>query len=337
MESKLKGLLFAGLLSVSFLSVAQDIIPVTVKSYSQLAIYPIVKVPASVVSLNNSKISSEVSAVVEIIPVNVGQVVERGSVLFELDAGHYQLEYKRSKAVMQSVEAKLDLAKYQLQRATSLSKQKVVSEELLKQRQSEVKALQAEVAAQKSAIDIAKRNLDRCIVRAPFRAVIKQRLAHVGELASIGTPLIHIIDAAHLEISAKIQTNDIASLKSVDQVELISQGDSYKLKVKNITPAYDSFERSQEVRFVFLDEPALPGAFGKVQWKKTSPHMPADLIVRRQGELGVFVVNKNKAQFVSLADAKEGQPVELTQISATTPVVVDGRYRLQDGSDVKLQ
>jgi len=337
MESKLKGLLFVGLLSVSYLSVAQDIIPVTVKPYGQLAIYPIVKVPASVVSLNNSKISSEVSAVVINIPVNVGQVVERGSVLFELDAGHYQLEHKRSKAVMQSVEAKLDLAQYQLQRAISLSEQKVVSEELLKQRQSEVKALKAEVAAQKSAIDIAKRNLDRCIVRAPFKAVIKQRMAHVGELASIGTPLIHVIDAEHLEISAKIQTNDIASLKSVDQVELISQGDSYKLKVKNITPAYDSFERSQEVRFVFLDERALPGAFGKVQWKKTSPHMPADLIVRRQGELGVFVVNKNKAQFVGLADAKEGQPVELTQISATTPVVLDGRYRLQDDSDVKLQ
>jgi RND family efflux transporter MFP subunit len=337
MESNLKGFLFAGLLSVSFLSVAGDAVPVTVKPYGQLAIYPVVKVPASVVSLNDSKISSEVSAVVKKIPVNVGQVVEHGSVLFELDAGHYQLEYKRSRAVMQSIEAKLDLAKYQLQRAISLSKQKVVSEELLKQRQSEVKALKAEVAAQKSAIDIAKRNLDRCTVRAPFKAVIKQRMAHVGELASIGTPLVHIIDAEHLEISAKIQTNDIASLKLADQLELVSQGNSYKLKVENITPAYDSFERSQEVRFVFLGAPALPGAFGKVQWKKTSPHMPADLVVRRRGELGVFVVNKNKAQFVGLADAKEGQPVKLTQISETTAVIVDGRYKLQDGSDVKLQ
>jgi len=342
-----KGLFIAVILFTSFQSIAQETvaleavvgktIPVTVKSFGQLAIYPVVVVPASVVSLNNSKISSEVNAIINEIPVNVGQVVERDAVLLELDTDIYQLEYNRARAVLQSIEAKRDLATYQLQRSKRLLKQKVVSEELLKQKQSDVKVLKAEYTAQKSAVKIAKHNLDRCTIRAPFKAIIKQRIAHVGELASRGKSLINIIDAEQLEISAKIQANDINSLKSTDVVELISQGERYYLKIFNITPAYDKLERSQEVRFKFLGEPDLPGSFGKIRWKKSVAHIPADLVVRRQGDLGIFVVNENKAKFLILTNAKEGQPVEMTQLPEATSVIVDGRYKLRDGNDVRIQ
>ncbi len=324
---------------VSAAAIPVTTIPVTVKSFKQLAIYPVVHVPASVVSLNNSKLSAEVSAIITDIVVDVGQTVNRGSVLLILDSSYYQLEYDRSNAALQSIKAKRDLANYQLQRAKSLSKQKVVSEELLAQRESDLKALAGEVKVQKALRDIAKRNLDRCTVKAPFKAIIKERLGHIGELARIGTPLVHIVDAEKLEISAKIQTNDIVSLRSAKKIELVSQGGRYNIELKNITPAYDSFERSQEVRFSFsdTDKVDLPGAFGKVIWGKATPHIPADIMVRRDGNLGIFIVKGNKSQFVSLSNAKEGQPVAQSQLSEDVPIVVDGRYRLQDGNSVKIK
>jgi len=331
------------------------VIPVSAKSFKKLAIFPVVQVSATVLSLNNSKLSAEVSAVIKDVLVDVGQTVESGSVLLKLDPSFYQLEYERSSASVLAVTAKHDLAAYELQRAKSLSKKKIVSEEALARKTAELLALSGELKVQKALRDIAKRNLNRCTVRAPFKAIIKARLANVGELARIGTPLVHIVDAEKLEISAKIQTSDIDSLKSAEKIELVSQGGRFNIKLKNITPAYDSFERSQEVRFSFVitnaseeassssntkpgvKESDLPGAFGKIIWNKTMPHIPADLMVRREGNLGIFILQGNKSKFVNLSNAKEGQPVAQSQLSEDVPIVVDGRYRLQDGSSVKLK
>jgi len=335
-------------------------IPVTVKSFKQLAIYPVVQVSATVVSLNDSKLSAEVNAIIEDIVVDVGQTVSRGSILLKLDSSYYQLEFERSKAALLSIKAKYELAKYQLVRAKNLSSKKIVSEEVLAKKEADVLGLSGQVKVQKALRDIAKRNLDRCIVKAPFKAIIKARLGHVGELASIGTPLVHVVDAEKLEISAKIQTSDIVTLKSAKKIELVSQGGRFTIRLKNITPAYDSLERSQEVRFTFLDvidessgdssggssdeessnitnKKDLPGAFGKIIWSKTMPHIPAELMVRRDGNLGVFVLQDNVSKFVSLLNAKEGQPVAQTQLSEDVSIIIDGRYRLQDGSRVNLK
>jgi len=320
-------------------------IPVTVKSFKQLAIYPVVQVPATVVSLNDSKLSAEVNAIIKEIVVDVGQVVDSGTTLLKLDSSYYQLEYERSKAALLSIKAKYELAKYQLVRAKSLSSKKIVSEEVLAKKEADVLGLSGLVKVQKAMRDIAKRNLKNCTIKAPFKAIVKERLGHVGELASIGTPLVRVVDAENLEISAKIQSTDISSLVSATKIELISQGGRYNIKLKNITPAYDSFERSQEARFSFdvggtenkVSNADLPGAFGKILWNKIIPHMPTELMVRRDGLLGVFILKDGKAQFISLINAKEGRPVALSQLSESAAVVVDGRYRLQDGDTVKIK
>ena len=318
-------------------ALTQEKIFITVKSLKQLAVYPQISVPASVVSMNDSKVSAEVNAVIKSIKVDVGQTVNRGSVLLELDSEFYRLQYDISKATLESIKVKLELARFQLERAFRLSKQKVLSEELLAQRDTEVKSLEANLAAQNAAVSIARLNLDKCTVRAPFKAVIKQHLGHVGELAAIGTPLIRLIDVENLELSAKIQAADIASLKMAETIELRSQDNVYRVKVKNITAAYDAFERSQEVRFSFVAAADLPGAYGKISWKKSSPHVPSELMVRRNGQLGVFVLLDDKSQFVSFPNAREGQPVEQTQLKEAVSIIIDGRFRLQDGYSVILK
>lgn len=72
---------------------------------------------------------------------------------------------------------------------------------MLGQRRAELHALEAEQAAQRNAIAAARRNIDKCAVRAPFDAVVLERLGQVGELANSGTPL-RVLDRANIELSA---------------------------------------------------------------------------------------------------------------------------------------
>jgi RND family efflux transporter MFP subunit len=320
----------------SAFALGQSNVPVTVKSFNELAVYPQISAPATVISLNDTNLSAQARAVIKDIPVGVGEVVDRGTVLILLDTKDYELAVRQAEAALRSIEAKLELAKYQLQRAETLSKQKAVSEELLHQRESELKTLQAQRDAQQIAIDMSKRELSKCIVRAPFKSIIKERLGGVGELANPGTPLIRIIDQQNIEVSAKVQAQDIPSLQNADNIELASLEKHYKLTVKTVTPALDPLERSQEVRLIFDATPALSGSAGTIKWRDPQPHLPPDMIVRRDKQLGVFVLQDQKAHFVPLPQAREGRPAQVS-LSADARIIVDGRFVVRDGDNVTLQ
>jgi hypothetical protein len=63
--------------------------------------------------------------------------------------------------------------------------------------------------------------------------------------------------------------------------------------------------------------------------------LPANLVIRRNGELGVFVHRAGKAVFKPLPGAQEGRPVAV-ELPSGTEVIVRGRDRLQDGDAVTV-
>jgi hypothetical protein len=64
--------------------------------------------------------------------------------------------------------------------------------------------------------------------------------------------------------------------------------------------------------------------------------LPSNLVSRRQGRLGVFLLDGGKARFEPLPDAQEGRPASVT-LPASTQVITMGRERLQDGAAVTVQ
>ena len=227
---------------------ATETIPVKARPLAELAVYPHCRAPASVVSDNDSRISAEVGARIIAIPVRVGEVVKKGALLVQLERTDFELALAREETVLQALLARIELADYQLGRARALSQKKVVSEELLKQRESELSSLRAQLAGQEVALTQAKRQLEKCAVRAPFEAIISERLANVGELASPGSALVQIVDNRHLEISAQLQASLARSLPQVKRPELVTPQQRYPLTLCHIVPVFDPRARTREAR-----------------------------------------------------------------------------------------
>lgn len=315
-----------------------EVIGVVARPVADLLFYPIHRAAASVMSLNESRVSAEITAAVREIPVKVGQVVEKGGILARLDCTNYDLVLQRQQAAAQSIVAKLDFAQYQLQRAQTLKTKQAVAEELLKQRETDLAVLQAEQANQQVAIQQAKRDVDHCLVRAPFNAIILERIGQVGELAAPGSHLLRILDATQREVSAKLQQYQISSLQGATDIVFEDRSNKYPLSIRAVTATIDSRERTQEVRLLFANDDsnsALPGTAGEISWRSTQPHLPADLLVRRNDQLGVFVVRNKVAEFYPINDAAEGRPVAC-DLRGDELVVTKGLYRLQPGSSVSL-
>lgn len=314
---------------------AGEAVPVTARPLAELAIYPEQRAPAEVTSLNNSRISAEINARIVEIPVLVGQVVEQGGLLARLDSADFTLALQREQSNAEALAARIDLARYQLERAQSLAHQQAVSDELLKQRETDLKTLLAEQKGQQAALDQARHNVEKTALRAPFRAVVMERLGQAGELAGPGTPLLRIVDADRIEVSAKVQATQVESLASAQLPELVDDTGRQPLQLRTITPAADTRTRTRDARLTFVGAAALPGTAGELVWRSHQAHVPAELLLRRDNKLGVFQVVDGQARFIALPGAEEGRPAAAV-LNRDTLLVVEGRFRLQDGDAVTV-
>jgi RND family efflux transporter MFP subunit len=306
------------------------------KPFKDVALFPEREAPASAVSLNESRLSAEVSATVKDVAFDVGQVAPKGAVLIRLETRDYELALAKAQASLDSSRARARLAEQQLARSRELARQNFYSAEALTQKETEFAVQQAQVKLDEAQLAQARRNLEKCTLRAPFQAIVRSRQAQVGELAAPGTPLMTLSDAAHIEIAAQVPPRDVASLQGATEVRFTGSGGEHAVKLLRISPAISREARSVDVRLAFAAKAAAPGADGRILWRDPQPHLPADLVSKRGPVFGVFVLESDKARFVALPGAQEGRPVAAAML-AEKLIVTDGRHGLADGHAVQIK
>ena len=295
----------------------------------QLLIKPQISAPATVVGLNDSRISAELNARIIDIEVRAGDTVVQDQILVQLDCSDYQWQLQELQARLETTQARLNFARAQVERAKPLQRQRALSEEILQQRETELASLLGERQAQQALLGLQQRKLDRCQVRAPFKAVVTERLASVGEYAMPGTPLVHLMDIDQLEVSAAVIAEDADDLQADSAPVLDYRDQQYLLRLRSLTPVIDARSRTREARLLFTAAPAIPGASGRLIWHR-EPSLPADLLVRRDGQLGVLIARDGRARFHPLPQAQEGQPAGVA-LPPWTKIITDGRLGVRAG------
>lgn len=307
---------------------------VTATDFAQIAVHPAREAPASAVSLNESRLSAEVTATVSEVLFDVGQVAPKGAVLIRLDARDYALALAKAEAALDSSRARARLAEQQLARARELAMRGFYSAEALSQKETELAVHQAQVRLDQAQLEQARRNLEKCTLRAPFRAIVRSRQAQVGELAVPGAPLIGLAEASRIEVAAQLPPRDIASLEGATQVRFVGSGGEFAVRLLRVSPAIGREARLVDVRLAFVDEAAAPGADGRILWRDPLPHLPAELVSKRGTAFGVFVLENGTARFLPLPQAQEGRPVPAPMLAGRR-IIVDGRHGLVDGQAVQ--
>ena len=150
----------------------------------------------------NVKIAPSVNGVVSRVAIEVGQLVEQGDLLFEIDLREVKAQLDLVKSQLKSMEASLltervalEDAKDRYVRAERLAKEKALSEDEKLRRgfeqqaaEARVARLEAEVEAAKAQVRKAEVEIDLHQVRAPRRGRVLQVNVREGEYAG-GTVL----------------------------------------------------------------------------------------------------------------------------------------------------
>jgi len=311
-------------------------VSVRVKPLQTLAIYPQSSAPARVVSRNDSSLASAINGLILEIPAKVGNQVKAGTPLVKLDCKAFELERTRLEAEKQSLLAKKNLSEWQLKQAQTLAEQQTLPEEQVQEKRSQLAVISSDIEAYRAKIEVTSLEISHCVVKAPFDGVVTARLAAVGQYASQGTALIKLLDLTQPEISAQVPVSDIEGLQKAIEPRLEINGQLVSVQLRSILPVIHTESGTQEVRLNFNQTQQPPGAAGRLIWQTDSPHIAPELLVKRNDNLGVFIVDRDIARFHALPAALGGRPSAI-DLPKSTLIVVSGQFSLQDGVAVKAE
>ena len=310
-------------------------VPVQVQSLGETLVDLERRAPADVQPLNDALMAAEVSAVVATVHADVGQQVEPGQLMLQLEATDYQLNLRQAEANLASSLAQKSEADAKLKRARELGQKQYASDDELLERETRVMVTAAQIQGHEVAVSVARRNLEKCSVTAPFAGVVAERMAQVGSYVTNGSPLLRLTQMDRFELDAEIPARLADSLHGANALYFESRGQRWPVELLRLSPAIEKARRSRRARFAFVDKAPTVGRSGELVWHVEQGLLPANLVIRRNGELGVFVHQAGQAVFTALPGAQEGRPVAV-ELPAGTEVIVRGRDRLQDGDAVTV-
>ena len=145
--------------------------------------------------------------------------VGEGEVLVRLDARSARAALTRAESDIDSTRARLELNATQLERAETLRRRGVVSQEELDQRLAEEAELSAALSSLESARDSAAIALENTELRAPFDARVRSREVELGSVVGAGQALATLFTSERLEVTVPLTERAAALVPGLFEAE----------------------------------------------------------------------------------------------------------------------
>src|ERR1700676_4940988 len=161
---------------------------------SRVRRFPSVLQPADVSSL-----SFEIAGQLKAVTLTVGQKVQLGDPLAEIDPRSLQTQVEQASAGVQQAQAQLDNAQADFQRKEELLKRGVATQATFDQSKAALLTAKAQLDQVQRQLDLANHNLDRSKLLAPFSGTIARvEIKSFGQVAA-GQPGVTLYSDHRLE------------------------------------------------------------------------------------------------------------------------------------------
>jgi len=326
----------AGFIVWSANALASEIVKVSVTPVATLLSHPWEEAQARAISINDTLLSAEVSGIISRLWVDVGERVVKDQHLVAIDDWSHRLQSGQEEAGLEILEGQLHLAQQQLDRVVTLQSSHQASRERLDSAQTDVRVLKARVQQQKKRLEEVRIRLAKTDVSAPFAGIVVERMGQLGAWVTPGTPVLRLVDTVHVELSAQVAGEAVARMQSARKWRFQHQDQFHDVTLKTVIPLESTTTGAREVRLLFTNAPPVPGSAGRLQWQDARPHLPAWILVKREGVMGVFTVRDNKAVFLPLPQAIEGNRTPWPFADPSHTIIVNGRQSLKEGDALTL-
>lgn len=306
----------------------------------------VVTSPGSVIAQKQAQIASRLMGYIREINVEEGQSVAAGQRLFTVDPTDIQGQVEMARAGHMQAAAALADAKNDYERFGALYKEEAIPKMQWDKIRLQYQVSQQQAAAARAAYDTAAAQMKYATVVAPFAAVVTQKMAHAGDLAAPGRPLLVLENPDRLQVQTSVTHEVFVQLKPGSAVAIKADGRDGEIagKVVNLVPAADPVTHSHLVKIDLPQGHGLnSGSFVQVAFplgEREGLRVPAGAILERAGITGVFVADAQgvvQYRMVRTGAAAGGNVEIQAGLNPGERVVISASAALQNGDRVLSQ
>lgn len=335
---KLATTILLTLLSLS--AFAQQAVTVETDKVTRENVAPTMIVSGVVVSREDAAISSELDGRLEWI-AEVGDRFDKGDVIAKLDTHLIALEERERVAEIAALKANLEWLERQTQRLDELATRNNTARSELDETRARFLMLRQELAQAEVALERTRYDLERSTVRAPFAGVVVSREMAAGEYATIGRPLLRLVNTSAAEISITAPLRLARYSQPGDTVRLTNEDSASEARIRSLVEVGDLRSHMMEMRLTPATSSWLIGEAVTVELpaaaQEVTTTVSRDALVLRDRDNFVYVVTGDStAQRVSVElGAGMGERIVVRgALEAGDSVIIRGAENLRDGQKV---
>jgi RND family efflux transporter MFP subunit len=292
-----------------------------------------ITLPAEVEPYEELWVKAEASGQVVSVPVEEGEIVQKGEVLVELDDRDYRTRLAR-------IEANHELAKLDYERVATLVRKKITPISQLDTIEAQLKDLAAQLKEAKVA-------LERTKITSPISGRTNEVSAKLGELLAVGTPVAEILQFDQVKITVGVPESDVDAVFDLDGAEVVIDAlDGLRVKGKKVFLSRQprTLARLYDLELLVPNPNGriLPGMFARVELVKRvfdrAITVPLYAVIAHGDRQIVFVEKDGRSEERSVElGVLDGWQVQITDgLQPGDRVVVVGHRFLDDGQPVNV-
>lgn len=273
----------------------------------------------------------EQSGAVEQVLFTEGASVNAGDKLIVLESSLYKAQLQESKA-------RVNLSRIDYQRADSLVKKRVGSQQ---DKDSSLAQLQVDQALQA----VAQTRLNKMTINAPFDGVLGLRKFSPGDYVNVGQDLVELTDMKMMKVDFNVPENQLSHVHNGQTINVLVDalpGETFSGEIYAISPSINNRNHNIAIRAKLENRDNLlrPGLFARIQIiTHTDAHaimVPEEAIIPKNSEFFVMTVEDDKIGMaqVTLGLRRNGAVNILSGLNVDQVIVTAGQMKLFPGSPV---
>lgn len=253
-------------------------------------------------AVNQATVAAQTSGRVLELPVDVGDFVEKGTLIVRLTDTEQRARVNSAQAALDAAQAQLTDARANFARNKELLERKLIAKAAFDQSEASFKSADAQVKAATARLSEANEGLAHTTIYAPYSGIVVSRATKVGETVAPGTPLLTGLSLAHLRVQVDVPQQHIGALRQHGMARVQLGKQWVETRELRIPPSADAQSHSFKVLVTVPegDYGVFPGTLVKIAFVSGEEErllVPAAAVARRGEVNGIYVIKNQQLEF----------------------------------------
>jgi len=280
--------------------------------------------------------------------VDIGDIVDAGGLIAELDPKDYDLQVQNLTGEVASARSDYDTAVTDERRFFRLREQNVVSQSEYERQLNIANLAGGRLDALKARLEIARNSKKYTHLQSEYPGVVSDIFIEVGQVVSAGQAIARLTRTDELEIGVSLPENSLDRLVKA-RIEITLWGDNgtgYKGIIRQLSPDADPGTRTYLTK-IHIDNPDSRLKLGRTARVRFTPEdsmplfrLPMNAVWRKGSAAMVWVADKNRktvsSRKVSMGPLYGNELSIITGVSEGELVVTAGAHKLSQGQIVNI-